>query len=72
MLLLYADGLIFIILAWYFDHIVASNRGRASSLLFPIYYIRDLFKKETGKIKTPHKIIIKTRAVGEEEESAVR
>lgn len=35
--ILYADAAFFAILAWYFDNIVSSNRGRAKSPLFPIY-----------------------------------
>jgi len=29
MVILYGDVVFYIILAWYFDHIIASNRGRA-------------------------------------------
>lgn len=29
MFVLYADAALFAILAWYFDHIIPSNRGRA-------------------------------------------
>ena len=32
---LFGDALFFIILAWYFDHVVESNRGRGDSFIFP-------------------------------------
>lgn len=66
MFILYMDGAIFAILAWYFDHIVASNRGRAASLLFPIYFIRDLFQKDKEKIRSSKKIVINAKPIGED------
>jgi hypothetical protein len=48
MLVLLADGLFFIILTFYFDHVVESNRGRGESPLFPIYKITKLFSKSSN------------------------
>ena len=43
---LYADAALFIVLAWYFDHVVASNRGRGASFFFPIHAVINFFKKK--------------------------
>jgi len=61
------DAIIFAILAWYFDHIVASNRGRAAPLLFPFYYIRDILQRGKYKVRASKKIVIKTKPIGEDE-----
>ena len=69
---LYADAAIFAILAWYFDHIISSNRGRGESPFFPIKKLINLFKKKDLTTNKSHKLVIKTKPIGEEEESAVR
>lgn len=46
MLIILADGALFVLLTWYFDNIIASNRGRGNSPLFPFISIyKRLFKK---------------------------
>jgi hypothetical protein len=49
MVILYGDVVFFAILAWYFDHIIASNRGRAEPFYFPIKRIIDKFRKPNNK-----------------------
>lgn len=71
MFILYADAAMFAILAWYFDNIIPSNRGRGEPLLFPLYRLLKLF----GCKKTKKKIVtlnLKARPLGEEEESALK
>ena len=65
--ILYANAALFIILAWYFDHIISTNRGRAEPLLFPFYKIRDLCGGKSSKPKRSSKLIIKTKPIGEDE-----
>jgi hypothetical protein len=45
MVILFLDCLFFVILTWYFDHVIESNRGRNDSLLFPFLKIINKFKK---------------------------
>lgn len=70
--ILYADAALFALLAWYFDHIISSNRGRADPLLFPIYNLIALCNKKQTIKKSEARIVLNTRPIGEEEESAVR
>lgn len=51
MLILFADALFYIILTWYFDHVVESNRGRGDSPFFPILKIVNFFKKDKKKAR---------------------
>jgi len=46
MFVLYGDAIFFAILAWYFDNVISSNRGRGDSLLFPIHRLINLFKSK--------------------------
>jgi ATP-binding cassette subfamily A (ABC1) protein 5 len=64
--IMFADAALFLILAWYFDNVVASNRGRADSFLFPIYDLINLIRKPTPKQK--QNIMIKLKALGQGEE----
>lgn len=47
MLILYGDVLFFMILTWYFDHTIASNRGRAEPFYYPLNKILKFFKSKT-------------------------
>jgi hypothetical protein len=49
MVILLLDCIFYILLTWYFDHIIESNRGRNDSLFFPIKMILNLFKKSERK-----------------------
>lgn len=49
MIILFASGVFFIILTWYFDHVVESNRGRSDSPLFPFKRLINLFKGKDRK-----------------------
>lgn len=62
---LYADTAFFAILAWYFDNIVSSNRGRAKSPLFPIYSLINLFKKEQEKPRNIGSIVLRSKPIGQ-------
>lgn len=42
--ILYGDALFFIILSWYFDNVVSSNRGRGKSPIFFVYELIALIK----------------------------
>ena len=42
--ILFMDAAFFIILAWYFDHVMESNRGRGDSFFFPIKKSFGFFK----------------------------
>lgn len=64
--ILYADAVLFMILAWYFDHIISTNRGRAEPLLFPIYKLMNLCKSKKNIPKRSSRLIIKTKPIGEE------
>lgn len=64
MFILYADAALYALLAWYFDNVVSSNRGRGESLLFPFYRIMKLFNINTRKV--PKNIInIRGKVFGE-------
>lgn len=51
MIYLFADCAFFIVLTWYFDHVVESNRGRGDSPLFPFVKIYNFFKKNRDQKK---------------------
>lgn len=70
--ILYADAVFFLILAWYFDNIVASNRGRGKSPIFFVYELRNMIVGEPEKKSLKNTILLKTKPIGQEEESAVR
>jgi hypothetical protein len=42
--ILYADAALYALLAWYFDNVISSNRGRGDSFLFPIHRILKLIR----------------------------
>ena len=50
--ILFGDMLFFIILTWYFDRVIESNRGRGESPLFPFIAIKNLFFKPKEKAHT--------------------
>jgi len=50
---LFADCLFFILLAWYFDILIASNRGRGQSVFFPFKKLYRLCFKKPGQKKMP-------------------
>ena len=52
MLVLFGDCIFFLILTWYFDHVIASNRGRSEPFYFPIKRIVNLFRKPEVKQRT--------------------
>lgn len=52
MFILYGDAILFAILAWYFDHIISSNRGRGDSIFFPIKDLAKLLGYKKKKQKT--------------------
>jgi hypothetical protein len=60
------------ILTWYFDHIIASNRGRADSLFFPFKKCFNLFKKPKFHRKVQINIAASPYNLNEEEESAIK
>lgn len=63
--ILYADAFLFALLAWFCDNIIASNRGRSESLLFPIYRLMKLFGyKKDSKPKILN-INLRGKAFGE-------
>jgi hypothetical protein len=64
--IMFADATLFLILSWYFDNVIASNRGRGNSFLFPIYDLIDLVRKPQPKQK--QNIMIKLKALGQGEE----
>ena len=69
--IMFADAAFFIILTWYFDNVISSNRGRGSSPLFPIYKLIGLFRSPSPKQKQT--AIIKLKPLGQgEEESAIK
>jgi hypothetical protein len=45
MVILFLDCLFFVVLTWYFDHIVESNRGRNDPLLFPLKKVIEWLRK---------------------------
>ena len=47
---LFGDALFFIILTWYFDHVMDSNRGRGESIFFPFKALYKLFGGGKNKI----------------------
>ena len=53
--ILFGDAIFFIILAWYFDHVIESNRGRGDSIFFPFKAIKRLFNR-TGSNSRHKKI----------------
>jgi hypothetical protein len=63
--ILFADAFLFALLAWFFDNVIASNRGRSESLLFPIYRLMKLFgyKKDSRPISL--NINLRGKAFGE-------
>ena len=46
MIILFADCLFYLALTWYFDHVVASNRGRGESPFFPFIRLYRCFVKK--------------------------
>ena len=64
--IMFGDAALFLILAWYFDNIVSSNRGRGNSILYPIYDLISLFREPTPKQK--QNIMIKLKPLGQGEE----
>lgn len=73
MLILFGNVLFYIILTWYFDHTIASNRGRAEPFYFPFNRIAKYFK-----INQPSAVPIDSTfeydgfSLQEEEESAIK
>jgi len=45
-LILFGDAIFFLLLTWYFDHVIASNRGRNEPFYFPFNRIYDKFFRE--------------------------
>jgi|JI9StandDraft_1071089.scaffolds.fasta_scaffold315858_2 hypothetical protein len=72
MFVLYADAVFFALLAWYFDNVVSSNRGRGKSPIFFIHNLLALCKGEKEQKDHKTTIILKSKPIGQEEESAVR
>ena len=48
---LFGDVLFFALLTWYFDNVIASNRGRGESIFFPFIRIYKYFTKNRQKRK---------------------
>jgi hypothetical protein len=73
MFILYADAALYALLAWYFDNIISSNRGRGDSFFFPIHRIMKLFGcGASSKLKT-NSINLRGKVFGEGvEESAIK
>ena len=46
MAILFGDCVFFLILTWYFDHVITSNRGRGESPFFPIKRLIRCFVKD--------------------------
>lgn len=75
MVILYGNVFFFAILAWYFDHVLPSNRGRAEPLYFPFKRLLNAFRNPNSSPR-----VIQKESLGEftsfsltdEEESAVR
>ena len=64
--ILFADAVFFAILAWFFDNVIASNRGRSEPLLFPIYRLLKLFGfNKNTKPKNSSIINLRGKAFGE-------
>jgi len=59
MFILYADTAFFLILTWYFDNIISTNRGRSASLFFPFQRIYKLFAKSKPKYNKTKAIDLK-------------
>lgn len=53
MLALFGDVLFYIILTWYFDHVVESNRGRGESPFFPFIKIKNLIMGNRNRKVAP-------------------
>lgn len=50
---LFMDAAFFILLTWYFDHVMESNRGRGDSPLFPFKKIYKFFNKGQPARRVP-------------------
>ena len=46
MFILYGDVLIFMLLTWYFDNVIASNRGRGEPFYYPFNKLAKFFEKK--------------------------
>jgi hypothetical protein len=64
MFILYGDAIFFALLAWYCDNVVASNRGRGDSLLFPFHRLLKLLGVQRTKQRVNSAISMKGRAAG--------
>jgi len=69
--IMFADAALFIVLAWYFDNVVASNRGRGKSFFFPIQNLIKLIRPSPAKQQQPN-AIIKLKSMNQGEESAIK
>jgi hypothetical protein len=70
-LILLCDSVVFIVLTWYFDRVVESNRGRSDSPLFPLLAILKLFRK-SSKAESVIPEQIRNSPLQDEEESTIR
>jgi hypothetical protein len=64
MFILYADAALYALLAWYFDNVISSNRGRGESLLFPIHRLLKLLGMKKKQKVNAGIINIRTKAFG--------
>jgi len=51
MWILFADAALFILLTWYFDIVLESNRGRGDSPFFPFIKIWKKFMKKEERVR---------------------
>lgn len=76
MLILYGDIIFFMILTWYFDHVISSNRGRGEPIYYPLNKILKFFRSKREKESTIAEDDNSSGYDGfsltEEEESAIR
>ena len=74
--ILFGDALFFIILAWYFDHVIESNRGRGESVFFPFKKLYKLMKGRERRRKVMPEEVDQLRnpnfLLQDEEESTLR
>lgn len=68
--ILYADAALYALLAWYFDNVISSNRGRGDSFLFPFHRLIKCFKK--SKVEK-NKVFLKGLGFGDgADESSIK
>lgn len=70
--IMFGNAALFAILAWYFDNVISSNRGRSKSVFFPILDLLDFFGcYKSEKVQQNMLTNFKRNMLGEEE-SAVK